>query len=204
VFDVPIERYPQYLLCGLLPWVFISQTLTRSTASISTEPDLLRKAPFPYELMPMSAVTAQAFNFLITLFIFVAYLGVAGELRWATLPALAFPVLAVFLLVASLSLVLALVDVYNHDLRHVLGNVLTIWFFLVPILYRPQMTPESVEFLQSIEPVSLIVTQFRAVLYRGTVGHVDDLMLMFVICIAVLVVCLAGFRRFSHQLPKDI
>ncbi|MGH2755217.1 MAG: ABC transporter permease, partial [Actinomycetota bacterium] len=117
VFQVPIERYPEYLLCGLLPWTFLSQVLGRTIASISTQPELIRKAPFRYELIPLSSAAAHGLNFLLTVAVFVAYLALEGHLPYDTLPLLVFPVLATILLAMSLSMLVALIDVYNHDLQ---------------------------------------------------------------------------------------
>jgi lipopolysaccharide transport system permease protein len=204
VFRVPIERYPVYLLSGLLPWVFLSQTLSKATTSISTEAHLVRKAPFPYELMPISTVLAQAVNFLLTIGLFMAALMITGDLPLSTLPVLPVPIAAVMLLVMALSIVLALIDVYNHDLRYVLGNVLTIWFFLVPIVYRPRMVPRAAEVVQSFDPVTMIVGQFRAVLYRGHIEDPVGLVLMLLVCGVVFCAALLLFRRLAPQLAKDI
>ena len=204
VFDVPIERYPEYLLAGLLPWVFLAQTIPKAMASISAEADIIRKAPFRYELLPLSMVASQAYNILITISIFIVYLAFASSLNWVVLPFLIFPLIAIFLLVAGLSMILSVVDVYNHDVRWILGNVLTMWFFLVPILYRPNMVPKAIEAVQSYEPVGLVVGQFRAVLYRGEIDEPFKLVLMLVVSIAVFLICLALFGRYSTQLPKDV
>jgi lipopolysaccharide transport system permease protein len=204
VFNVPIDRYPEYLLAGLLPWVFLAQTLPKAMASISAEADLVRKAPFHYELLPLSMVISQAYNIVITIGIFVVYLGFASDLNLAVVPFLVFPLFAIIMLVAGLSMLFSLVDVYNHDLRWVLGNVLTMWFLLVPILYRPNMVPAAIETVQTYEPVGLVVGQFRAVLYRGEIDEPHLLVLMLLVCTAVFLIALGLFRRFSTQLPKDV
>jgi ABC-type polysaccharide/polyol phosphate export permease len=204
VFNVPIDDYPIYLLAGMLPWVFLAQTLPKAAASISPESDLLRKAPFPYELLPLSMVAAQAYYIIITTAIFVVYLGITGALAYSALPFLIFPLLAIFLLVAGLSMILALIDVYSHDLRAILGQILTMWFLLVPILYRPNMVPKAIENIQTYEPVGLVVGQFRAVLYRGTIDEPHLLVLMLVTCAAVFLVSHAIFRRFTVDLAKDV
>jgi lipopolysaccharide transport system permease protein len=204
VFNVPIERYPEYLLAGLLPWVFLQQTLPKAMASISAEADLVRKAPFEYELLPLSMVVSQVYNILITIVIFILYLSIFSEINLAVLPFLVFPLFAIFMLVSGLSMLLALVDVYNHDMRWVLGNVLTMWFLLIPILYRPNMVPAAIEAVQSWEPVGLVVGQFRAVLYKGEIDEPFKLVLMVILSIAVFLVALSVFRRFSTQLPKDV
>lgn len=204
VFNVPIERYPEYLLAGLLPWVFLQQTLPKAMASISAEADLVRKAPFEYELLPLSMVVSQVYNILITIGIFILYLSIFSQINLAVLPFLVFPTFAIFMLVSGLSMLLALVDVYNHDMRWVLGNVLTMWFLLIPILYRPNMVPAAIEAVQSWEPVGLVVGQFRAVLYKGEIDEPFKLVLMVIVSVAVFLVALSVFRRFSTQLPKDV
>jgi lipopolysaccharide transport system permease protein len=204
VFRVPVERYPDYLLCGLLPWAFLTTTVTRSASSISTEVDMLRKAPFPPELLPLSNVVASLIDFGLTLAIFVVALGVRGELPFATLPVLVVPLVAVSLLAMALSMLVALVDVYSHDLRRVLGNALTVWFFLVPIVYRPHMAPSSISFLRSIDPMNLVVTQMRDVLYRGRLLHMVELGLMVALSAALFAGSLVVFRRLSTDLAKDV
>ena len=52
VFDVPVEDYGVYLFAGLLPWTFLVQTINDSLQSISLEPDLVRRAPFPTSSSP--------------------------------------------------------------------------------------------------------------------------------------------------------
>ena len=39
------------------------------------------------------------------------------------------------------------VDVFNRDIRYVLNNVFTVWFFLAPIVYPQRMTEEHLEWL---------------------------------------------------------
>jgi lipopolysaccharide transport system permease protein len=204
VFRVPVERYPDFLLCGLLPWAFLTASVTRASSSLSTEIDMLRKAPFPSEMLPLSTVAANTIDFAITLVVFAVFLLVRGELPLATLPVLVAPVAAVLLLTMAISIVVALVDVYSHDLRRILGNLLTVWFFLVPIVYRPQMAPSEVAFLRSIDPMNLVVTQMRDILYRGRLLHLAELAIMMASCAALFAAALVAYRRLSGDLAKDV
>jgi ABC-type polysaccharide/polyol phosphate export permease len=204
VFKIPIDRYPEFLMAGLLPWTFLTQTLGKTVASLSSEPELIRKSPFPYELLPLSATASNSLNYVVTLGIFVAYLAAVGRLSYRLLPVLLLPVIAVTLLVMSLSMILALIDVYNHDLRQVLGNLLTVWFFLIPIVYRNTMTPKSLSFLESVDPMNMIVGQMRAVLYYGRIARPLHMIWMVVACTLLFSVSLAVFRRFAQELPQDI
>ena len=204
VFDVPVPHYGEYLFAGLLPWTFLAQSFGQVITCLSNEPDLIRRSRFPHELVPMTTVAVMAGHFVVTLAGFVLYLAAVGRLHLDVLPVVVVPTLAVILLVASIGMLLALVDVYNHDVRQVLGNLLTVWFFLVPIVYRPAMVPDTLRFLRSVDPVNMIVGQFRDVLYHGHVSRPLHMVLMVVVCSTSFVVSLVLFRHVGRELAKDI
>jgi ABC-type polysaccharide/polyol phosphate export permease len=204
VFKVPIEHYSWYLFAALLPWTFLVQALGVGLTCLATEPELIRRAPFPYELIPLSNVAVMALYFLTSLVVFIGFLGLFGHMAWAVLPAIVLPVIAVLLLVSALTLLLSLLDVYNRDLRQLLNNLLTIWFFLVPIVYRPNMTPSKLKVLRSIDPMNLTIGQFRDVLYYGRLSHLDHMAVMLVVSVAAFAISLTVFRRLAVNLPKDV
>jgi ABC-type polysaccharide/polyol phosphate export permease len=204
VFDVPIARYPAYLFAGLLPWTFLVTSLHQALQSISLEADLVRRARFPHEHLPLAAVAVNLPAFGVLLAGFVGCLAVAGDLEWRLLPVLALPTAALLLLVSALAMLIALVDVYNRDLRLVLNNLLTVWFFLVPIVYRQDMVPDPLRVLRSVDPMNMIVGQFRYVLYQGEVLRPAHVVLMLLVCAGVFLLSLAVFRRLSGDLAKDV
>jgi ABC-type polysaccharide/polyol phosphate export permease/GT2 family glycosyltransferase len=204
IFDSPIENYPVYLFAGLLPWTFLTQTLGSAVVSLSNEPELIRRSRFPYELIPVATVSAMSLYFLVALFGFVIYLAISGQLSFTLLPLLIVPVASLYLFVGALGVLLSLIDVYNRDLRHVLANLLTIWFFLVPIVYTQQDLGGGLQFLDSVDPANLIVGQFRGVLYFGHIARPHQMIEMFLLCLATWLVCLEIFRRHDPRLPKEV
>jgi ABC-type polysaccharide/polyol phosphate export permease len=117
---------------------------------------------------------------------------------------LLIPVACLYLFVGALGVLLALIDVYNRDLRHVLANLLTVWFFLVPIVYTQQDLGGGLQFLDSVDPANLIVGQFRDVLYYGSISHPGHMVEMLAICLATWLICLEVFRRHDPRLPKEV
>lgn len=204
VLEVPIPLYTEYLLCGLIPWVFFQQAATRGMASISAEPEIIAKAPFPHALLPMSAVATHALNMFLALGIFIGYLAVVGRLQLGTLIALVPPVVCVILFTMAFTMVLALVDVYNQDLRSALPFILTVWFFLVPVVYRPQMAPEVVRRILIPEPMHLVINHFRAALYRGRFPKLYEVGVMVVVSIVSFVGAAWLLHRASARLPEDV
>jgi ABC-type polysaccharide/polyol phosphate export permease len=203
VFDVPIRDYPVYLFAGLLPWSFLVQSVHDALQSISFEPELVRRAPFPYHFLPLARVIVLAIPFLVLLVGFVVWVAVFEDLRVVLLPWLLVPVAALLLLVAGIASVLALVDVFNRDLRFVLNNLLTVWFFLVPIVYSRRMAGGSLDPIRAVDPMNQVIGRFRDVLYTG---HVDPaaMFLTLLAGAAVFVASLALFHRAAVDLAKDV
>lgn len=204
VFDAPIDRYGIYLFAGLLPWTFLVQTLHDALQSISFEPDLVRRAPFPHELLPLSRVVVMAIPFGLLLVGFTGYVAVADDLHVAMLPLLAVAVAAAVVLVAALAVLIALVDVFNRDVRQVLNNLLTVWFFLVPIVYSGRMAGNRLELVRAVDPMGHVVGLFRQVLYDGRVTSWTPWLLTPLACGLLFVAGLAVFRRLAVDLAKDV
>lgn len=204
VFEVRLEHYGIYLFCGLLPWTFLVQAVHDSLQSISLEPDLVRRAPMPHQLLPLARVVSMGIPFLGLLFVFVVVVALGDTFEPALLPLLVLPVASTLLLVGALSVLLALVDVFNRDLRYVLHNLLTVWFFLVPIVYHPRMTSDLVRTASVVDPMRHVIAGYRDVLYEGSVADPWRHVLTLLGCAAAFLVALSVFRHSSADLAKDV
>jgi lipopolysaccharide transport system permease protein len=204
IFKVGIARYPVYLFSGLIPWTYLSQTLSPASTSLSREAELLRRVRFPYAFLPMSSTAAGIVFMLVTLVGFVIVLAATGHLHPALLPLLVFPIVAVYLFVTGIALVLSVIDVFNRDLRSLLGNIITIWFFLVPIAYSQSTLSHRLGVVARDDPVTFIVGEFREVLYWGHFGDPLSTVTMMVICGGFFSLCLLFFTRATRDLAKDV
>jgi ABC-type polysaccharide/polyol phosphate export permease len=204
VFTVPIQKYPIYLFAGLLPWTLLLLSLTGGLTSISSESALIRRAPFPYQLLPVSLVVVNAIPFLVLLVGFVVVDAVTWKINVWLLPALALPFASLVLLCCALTMVLAAIDVFNHTLRYLLGNVMTGWFFIVPIVYRPDQAGSIANVLRSIDPMNMIIGQFRDILYYGHLSRPGHTVLMVIVCTMSFVVASTVFTRLAPQFPKEL
>jgi len=204
VFRVPIRNYPAFLFAGLLPWTFLAQSLAQTLMALSSEADLIRRTAFRYELLVFARIGSVMPYFALLLLGFATYQSATGRLAFRFLPLLVLPLAALLLLVAGLSLMLALIDVYNRDLRQVLGNVLTIWFFLAPVVYRPAMVRGSLRSFVALNPMTPIISGFRNVLFWGRPLAMREIGLELVFTGAFFAACFAIFRRYADQLPKDV
>jgi lipopolysaccharide transport system permease protein len=204
VFHVGIAHYPLYLFAGLLPWTFFVQALMAANTSLSEQSELVRRVSFPYELLPISAVMSVGVFFLANTLLFTIYLQIAHQLHPVYLLVLVVPLATLALFTCGLALILAVIDVYNRDLRQILGNILTVWFFLTPIVYRPSMAVGITKTFKSIDPMQVIIGEFRDVFIFGHVSYPLHYLEVFVVTAIFFLAVEFGFRKFTRNLAADV
>ncbi|HVA44013.1 MAG TPA: hypothetical protein VNF50_11065 [Acidimicrobiales bacterium] len=202
VLRVQFHDYPAFLFSGLIPWTFLVNAVTNSVQSISSDADLVRRSRFAYELLPLACVAAAALFSLAVLAGFIVYQAATGHLVYSVVGELVPALVSLYLFVGGLSMLVALFDLYNRDLRWVLGSLLTVWFFLLPIVYPQDRLGHRLSFLRSVDPMSLIIGEFRYALVSGRVFEPIHVLDVFLISVAFFLACLVVFRRVSPQLPR--
>ena len=77
IVRIPIERFPLFVVSGLLPWTFFMAGVSSATSSIVDNGGLVRKVAFPRAALPIAAVLAQFVQFLLTYVVVVPALALA-------------------------------------------------------------------------------------------------------------------------------
>jgi hypothetical protein len=66
------------------------------------------------------------------------------------------------------------------------------------------MAPDSMLFLRSVDPMNMIIGQYRDILYYGDIHRWDHLALMLVVCVVFFLGSGVIFRRLGRDLSKDV
>ena len=130
-----IEKYPIFLLCGLLAWNYFSSSVMSGTNCIVANGNLVKKVYFPREILPIATVLANLVNFLLALLVLFAVLLVfrATFSPWLWL----LPVVILIQTGFTLGVVffLSAIQVYYRDTLLMLDVLMLAWFFLTPVFY---------------------------------------------------------------------
>jgi len=165
--------YALFLVSGLFPWIWISASTLEGSMSLLANSGLIRKAVFPAELLPMVSVLSNLVHLLFALPIVVVAL-VAGRILGFKVGGLAMAALPGILLlhlpmVSGLALGASALTVHFKDVRDLLANLLTLMFFLTPILYSldtiRHLTP--VWWAVRLNPFTPFILAYQSVLFRG-------------------------------------
>jgi ABC-type polysaccharide/polyol phosphate export permease len=153
VLKVERPHYLPFILCGVLPWSFFSQSLSEATESIVGNHGLISKIPVPIQVFPyvVSITNFSTLLFSLPIIILLAWLsGITPSL--ITLMIIPY-FLSLLIISYALGTILAIIYVYLRDLKHAIGLILQIWFYATPIIYDKTMIPEKYKFILYLNPV---------------------------------------------------
>lgn len=138
-----IEHFTYYIFVGLLPWTWFSSSLMAGASAISDRRDLLTKIHFPPQVLPATVVVTNLANYILSLPLMVGLgllFGVRPSWHFVFFPLLA---LVQLLLTLGLAYIFSALNVRFRDLQQIVGNLVTLWFFATPILYRASFDEPS-------------------------------------------------------------
>ena len=212
--DQRIEKYPLFVLCGLLPWYFFTDSLMSSINSVVANANLIKKVYFPREVLPIASVLAQLVNFLLAfLLLFVALVIFRARFSpWLwTLPVV---ILIQTCFTIGVALILSTLNVFYRDTMIVMNVVILAWFFLTPVFYSVTALPTSytvygvtlnVQRLAYIlNPIASVINIYRDLLYWGSRTDIDFFARTAVTAVLVLAFGYWVFVRFSDRFGEEL
>ena len=201
-----LEPFALFMFCGILPWTWFSSSLLESSNVLIAGGNLIRKVLFPAEVLPIVTVLAGLAHFLLGLPILAlafAYYGrpiFPPDVIW--LPLIVVVQLALTL---GLALMLSALTVHFRDLRDILSNLLTLWFFATPIVYSITDAPEAVRPLLYLNPFTHLAVAYQEVLFRpGPFTEWPRLLLLAAASLLVLVAGYTVFDRLRDTLAEEV
>jgi ABC-type polysaccharide/polyol phosphate export permease len=201
-----IEPYALFLFCGLLPWTWFSSSLLESSTVLIAGGNLIRKVLFPAEVLPIVTVLAALVHFCLGLLIVAAAITIfevavtATDLLW--LPVV---VLVQLVFTLGLALLLSALTVHFRDMRDLLANVLTLWFFATPILYPIEVVDVRWRPLLELNPFTHLARAYQQVLFvEGPYQEWPHLLALGAGAALVLFVGYAVFDRLRDTLAEAV
>ncbi len=197
------KDYIPHLISGLLPWLWFSSSLLEASGSIISGGNLIKKILFPAEILPLVVVFSNCVNFLLSLPILLLLIVFFKSIH---LSILALPIIICIQLVlsAGLAFMLSALCVHYRDIQHLLGNVLTFWFFLTPIIYPLERIPEKFRFLVSVNPVAPLIIAYQDIFYRGQFPNFPQLFIVAIMAVIMYTLGSAVFEKYRGTFAEEV
>jgi len=199
-----------FLMCGLLPFNFLSQSLTGGMASLIGNANLVKKTYFPREILVAANTASWLVSFLIELSLLAVALLFVGNVAFVWLPAILMLIVIQTMFVGGLALMLSAAAVYFRDLEHLVGIVMQAWFYTAPIVYpisyvTNQVKKDSIWWtIYNLNPLTRFVEAYRDFFYNLRWPPADQLAYIVVVSVITLIAGYLVFGRLEGRMAEEL
>lgn len=159
----PVSGIPfiLWLACGMLPWFFFADSISKGTNSILDNSFLVKKIAFRASTLPLvklgGALVIHLF-FLVLLVGMFLYYGYMPTIYWLQIP---YYLLCVCLLIIGISWFTSSTVVFIPDINQFISICLQLGFWVTPIFWSMDMVPKQFQLFLKVNPVYYIVNGYR-------------------------------------------
>ncbi len=210
VFDLGFKAAPAqgvpfvvFLTAGLSSWYLFSDIVSGSTAVVMEHGELIKKMPFPSQILPFIKTIVGMVNHLI--FILILF----GLMAFHRLPAKLYYIqalyylLAMFVLALGLSWLFASLTPFFRDVQHFVAILLQVGMWYTPVFWDLGMLPEKFHFYFMYNPMFYIVQGYRDsfIYFKPFWGYPQQTIVFWGIALTFLAVGGLSFKRLKDHFP---
>lgn len=198
IADAELIGFVPFLAVAFWPWTAFSESILKSSGTLTANAALIGKVAFASELLPLAMVTAtfimHGSGYLAVLLVLQA---TGTDIHWLGLLAAVPLLLLLCVLACALSLISSALQVFVRDVAQMLPPLMTFWFFTTPILYSASILPSGLAGLLQWNPMTWFVARLRDLILFGKYPFGWPDLLVPAISIALFFLALMFFRRFA-------
>lgn len=156
--------YVLFSSVAIIPWTYMSQTMTKSSQSLVTDQNMLGKIYFPRLIFPLTPILAGLVDFSISLILLLLLMFYYNILP--TWNMLLFPLFVLLMVSIStgVGLWLSAMAIRFRDVKHALPFAIRMLMYSAPIVYSASSIPDKYRFFYSLNPIVSVIEGYRACL----------------------------------------
>ena len=160
-----------FYMCGNICWSYFSTVLQTTSNTFLINRAIMGKVYYPRMVSPISAAFSQLISFgiqfvlLLSIWLVVYFQGTSSIQITPALCLIPLLVLQLMILSMGCGIIISSITTKYRDLAMVVGFGLQLWQYASPIAYGMQLIPEIYIPIYCLNPVTLIITTFRYVIF---------------------------------------
>jgi ABC-2 type transport system permease protein len=199
-----------YLFClvtGVLPWIFVANSLISSSTAIISNHSLLKKVYFPREVFPLSIVFFHFIQFLLSQIVFLPFF-LYWSIKAGTLGPvnLMYFVILLFLIVfvVGMTFLISSLTVFYRDIQHFSEVGVQMFFWLTPIVYPLSIVPDWFRNYFYFNPFTCFFDALYWAVYRGEMPNVKLIGVMSFWSLLAFFLGIIMFRRLEPRFVDEL
>ena len=192
--------YPIFSYTALVPWVYFSSSMTKSTQSLIGSTGIFTKVYFPRIIIPLIPVIAGLVDFIIALgivFIMLFWYGIALTWNILWLPVFTF---IMILTSSGIGMWLSALAIQYRDIRHAINFLSQLMLYAAPVVWPMSLLKhkfgDSIAFWYGLYPMAGVIEGFR---YALIGQNIMQWSLVLLGGIAGIILFVSGALYFKHK-----
>ncbi len=161
--------YAPWLIVAYMPWMFISQTLIVSATSIREYSYLIKKTNFPISMIPiikiLSGLIVHLLLIVVVMLVLILSFHIYPTVYWFQI---FYYLFAMTVLLIGLTWFIASVNVFIHDMEHIVNIAVTMMFWATPIFWPFKTLTGNYRYIALLNPFFYITEGYRYTFIQHT------------------------------------
>ncbi len=201
------ESFGLYLFTGLVVWTLFTGLVNGSMEWLSSVSDLRKKIYFPTETALLGGAASNLVQTTLEVAVLLVIMAALSNIGWT----LVFLPVAMALALGfglGLGFIVSVLNARYRDVKYLVGIVLNVAFFAVPIVYTPQLleredVPDTARVLLEWNPMALIIEVGRDATYFLQVPLWNRFLAALAWSVATFSIGWVFFRRQSMSISEE-
>ena len=190
--------YAAFLAMGLWPWNLFANSVANSVVALTGNSALIGKIALPHHLLVDAKVSASILldlaGFVVVLIALVVF-GTSLELSGLPVVFLCLLIFAVFAI--GFAYIVAVLNVFLRDVGAAISQILSLLFFLSPIIYDLAQLPPRLQKLLLLNPLVSPIVNIR----HALLGLPIDWPNLMISAAAAMLVAVMGYALLRRARP---
>jgi lipopolysaccharide transport system permease protein len=202
VMKIEMEDYTLFLISGLFPWQWFSNSISVSPGVFLANASIIKKVNFPRNFIPLTIVIQDMIHFILSIPVIVLFLFIyhkSPSLSWFY--GIPFLLCIQLLMVYGISLIVSSINLFFRDMEKLTIILMTFVFYLTPIIYPEHMIPEKYKHLINLNPLAPLMISWRNLFLNGTL-EVTSLMVSVTYSVFAFMIGYLVYRKLSWKFAE--
>lgn len=195
------DKFTFWLLIGVFYYNFFQDATLSVFGALNSKSRLTKKIYFPPYLIIFASTLTAVLSFIINAFMIYLVVLVFDHSSLFQLWSI-IPFLLLVLFTAGISFILGTLFIHFRDISEIWGVLITLGFWLTPIMYDPYKVPEPLSTVALLNPVGRIMAMVRSFLLFDNSPAWPFNVTTSVLCMAMFVFGWWLFRKYEHRVAE--
>lgn len=197
----PVEGTPFFLwlIIGLVPWLYISRTITQGSNSIYAKANLVSKMNFPVSVLPTIIIVGNSISLIPMIILTFVIVLIYGIFSGIYLVQILYYLFCLYFFLFALTLLLSTLTTIIRDIQIMVQSIVRLMMFFLPIVWNVQNFPELLVGILKLNPLFYIIEGFRYSLLGGQWFFEDLPYTIYFWSVTILILTIGSYMHIKFR-----